>query len=116
MVARLARGDAAVAGALARQHDLERFDHIATMERNRVTRLRQRDQAIAEAIAAKRTRTSQQLVQAGLFDRRSLRAATRHATSVADLDETRRERAASYESEASELRPAVIAVLLRARP
>ena len=115
VVARLARGDEAVARALVRQHDLERFDHIATMERDRATRLRQRDEAIAEAMAVERRRTSQQLVQAGLFDRRSLRAARRHATSIADLDETRRERAASYESEAPEPRPGLIAALLRAR-
>jgi superfamily II DNA or RNA helicase len=70
------------------------LDLITAREQARLERQRRREQAIARTSAAGYPSAARQLVQAGLFDRRALRAAARDAASADSLRRDLSERAA----------------------
>ena len=87
-------------GALARGHAGDTLERIIGLALARSRRLRQRDDAIARALAGAQL-ASERLVQAGLFDRRSLQAAARRASTLAALEDQRRIRLSMSEREGS---------------
>ncbi len=95
VVAALASTDEAVLIQIASQQGGNGFDGVSTLADARNGRLRQRSEVIARVIASAAPLASQSLVQAGLFDRRALRAAARNAEATAALDDGRRDRDAA---------------------
>jgi superfamily II DNA or RNA helicase len=73
---------------------LDRLDGLATLEEHRREQQRRREKAIADAIAPGQLSAARLLVQAGLFDRRALRAAALQASSVSARQDAMHERAA----------------------
>jgi hypothetical protein len=63
------------------------LDSIATRVQARQRRARQRAEAVRQTLASGGPLASQLLIQAGLFDRRALRASARRAAALADVDE-----------------------------
>ena len=87
-------------------------DTIAGLETQRLERQRRREKAIAEVFAPGRPSAARLLVQAGLFDRRSLRVAAAHATSAAARQDEMHERATRLaDNSPLENRATLIAVL-----
>ena len=103
----------AVLRSLDHQLELDSREAIFGLEAQRLERLRQRETAMASVLAPGRPSTARLLVQAGLFDRRSLRAAALHATSAAAQRSELDERIAGLaDSSPPESRAELIAVLL----
>ena len=92
IVSALAIPQDAVVLSLVHQGSRERLDAIALLEDRRRERRRRRAAAIVDAIG--HASAAQQMVQAGLFDRRSLRAAALGATSAAARQDDANVRAA----------------------
>jgi hypothetical protein len=82
VVTALTQPGGAIVRSLVHQHTLDRLAALATSEEHRRERQRRREKAIAEAIAPGQPSAAQLLVQAGLFDRRALRAASMHASAL----------------------------------
>ena len=81
--------------SLVYQSGRDRLDAVATLETQRRERQRRRESAIQAANDPGHPSAARLLVQAGLFDRRSLRAAASHARSVAARHDELNERAAA---------------------
>ena len=94
IVSALAIPQDAVVPSLVHQGGRERLDAITLLEGRRRERRRQRAAAIVDAIGGGQPSAAQRMVQAGLFDRRSLRAAALVETSAAALQDDANERAA----------------------
>jgi hypothetical protein len=94
-------------------HDSQ-LEATVALEAQRRESQRQRERAIAAAVAPGQPSASQRLVQAGLFDRRSLVAASAHARSARARRDAIDERAMTFTDSAAlaTKRAAVIAVLL----
>ncbi len=94
-------------------HD-NQLEVAVALEARRRNRQRQRERAIAAAIAPGQPSASRRLVQGGLFDRRSLVAASAHAQSAQARRDAIDERAMTLSDSAATptKRAAVIAVLL----
>ena len=97
------------------QSRLDHDNHLevaVAFEATRKQRQQQRERAIAAAIAPGQPSASQRLVQAGLFDRRSLMAAAAHARSARARRDAIDERAMTFSDSATpSKRAAVVAVL-----
>jgi hypothetical protein len=86
---------------------------VAGLEVRRRERQRRREKAIGEVFAPGQPSAARLLVQAGLFDRRSLRTAASHATSAAARRDEMNERAAVLsDSSPPESRAQLLALLL----
>ena len=94
-------------------HDSQ-LEAAVALEAQRRERQRQRERAIAAAVAPGQPSASRRLVQAGLFDRRSLVAASARARSARACRDAIDERAMTFSDSAATptKRAAVIAVLL----
>ena len=91
----------------------DQLDLITAREHARLERQRRREQAIARTSAEGHLSAARQLVQAGLFDRRALRAAALDAASADRLRRDLSERAARASATSSPvLRTELIAALL----
>jgi superfamily II DNA or RNA helicase len=90
------------------------LEAVVALEAQRRERQRHREKAIADAVAPGKPSASRLLVQAGLFDRRSLVAASAHARSTRAWKAAIEERAMTLGERAATptKRAAVIAVLL----
>ena len=95
VVAALASTDEALLIQIASQHDGNGLDRVSTLADARNSCLRQRSEVIERVMTSAAPLASQSLVQAGLFDRRALRAAARSAEATAALDDGRRDRDAA---------------------
>ena len=80
LVGALARPGADALWSQGERDSRARLEAITEREEARLDRLRRREQAIARTLAGGSASAARQLVQAGLFDRRALRAAARAAT------------------------------------
>ena len=95
------------------QSGRSQVEAAVALEAQRWERQRQREKAIADAVAPGQPSASRRLVQAGLFDRRSLMAATAHAQSDGARRAALDERAMTFGDSATQTKRAtVIAVLL----
>jgi hypothetical protein len=94
-------------------HDNQLAAAVA-LEATRLERQRERERAVTAAMAPGQPSASQRLVQAGLFDRRSLVAANAHARSAQARRDAIDERAMTFSDSAATptKRVAVIALLL----
>jgi hypothetical protein len=81
--------------SLVYQSGRDRLNAVATLEEQRRERQRRRESAIQAASDPGQPSAARLLVQAGLFDRRSVRAAASHARSVAARQDEMNERAAA---------------------
>jgi hypothetical protein len=109
----LAQSHEAVLRSLVRQVGNDPRDAVAGLESVRRQRQQHREKAIADVFAPGQPSASRLLVQAGLFDRRSLRAAAAQSASAAAHREEMNERAVGLvDSSQVESRARLIAVLL----
>ena len=102
-------------GSLHSRVDHEsQLETAVALEAQRRERQRQREKTIAVAVAPGQPSASRRLVQAGLFDRRSLVAASAHARSARARRDAIDERAMTFSASAAPptKRAAVIAMLL----
>jgi superfamily II DNA or RNA helicase len=86
LVAGLASARATALNRLACEHHRAALDDVAALVGARHRRVQQRAETIRQTLADGAPRASQLLVQAGLFDRRALRASARRAAALADFD------------------------------
>jgi hypothetical protein len=86
VLAALASTGEAPLAEIALELGADGLDTVSSHAEARTRRVQLRDEAIRHAMAASEPHTSQLLVQAGLFDRRSLRAAARRWDLLASLD------------------------------
>jgi hypothetical protein len=93
-VAALAGPNHPIVRSFLHQHILDRLEGVAAREEHRRERQRRREKAIKEAIAPGEASAARLLVQAGLFDRRALRAAALRASSATARQDDLHERAA----------------------
>jgi hypothetical protein len=91
----LARSDTAILRSLVIQSGGDQFDRVTALDERRREQQRRRERAIEDVFASDRHSAARQLVQAGLFDRRSLRAAALQAASAATRQGEMLERAAT---------------------
>ncbi len=105
--------DEAVLRSFVHQHGGDLRDAVAEMEALRRERQERREKAIADVFAPGQPSAARLLVQAGLFDRRSLRAAAAQATSAAARQDEMHERAVVLGDRSPiESRARLVAVLL----
>jgi superfamily II DNA or RNA helicase len=103
----------AIIRSVVHQSGHDTRDAVAELEARRLERQRQREKAIAAAFAPGQPSAARLLVQAGLFDRRALRAAASHARSAAAHQDEMTERGVALAGNSPlERRAELIAVLL----
>jgi len=110
VVAALAQSHDAIAVSLDGQTDRVRLERVAALEAQRRERQRRREKAINDASAQRSA--AQLLVQGGLFDRRSVRAAALRARSAAARQDEVNERAVTLADGSPAFRTELIAALL----
>ena len=109
----LAQSHEAILRSLVRQLADDPRDAVARLESLRRERQQHREKAIADVFAPGQPSAARLLVQAGLFDRRSLRAAAAQAASASAHREEMNERAVGLgDSSPVESRARLIALLL----
>jgi hypothetical protein len=109
----LAQSHEALLRSLVRQLADDPRDAVAGLESVRRERLQHREKAIADVFAPGQPSASRLLVQAGLFDRRSLRAAAAQTASAAAHREEMNDRAVGLgDGSQVESRARLIALLL----
>jgi hypothetical protein len=112
IVSALAIPPDAVVPSLVRQGGHDRLDVIALVEGRRRERRRKREAAIVDVVAGGYPSAARLLVQAGLFDRRSLRAAAIGAASTAARQDDMSERVARVADVPLEQKIRLVAALL----
>jgi superfamily II DNA or RNA helicase len=112
IVSALAIPPDAVVPSLVHQGGHDRLDVIALVEGRRRERRRKREAAIVDVVAGGHPSAARLLVQAGLFDRRSLRAAAFGAASAAARQDDMSERVARLADVPLEQKTRLVAALL----